>query len=358
MFLVDEHILIDYPQLFEDLNNGKFRHLLCSLLGDILDGEDIYLLNYQNRTSPIKTNIKSKEQLSEKIKESNSFCYFNTSGTTGAAKVIKHKVSDLLEDVRLTKEKNVWLYTYNPFHMGGFQVFLQAVLNGNTLIYAYKKSRRFILDSLEKYNISHVSATPTFYKLLKPFEKKYFSVVRATLGGERANDSTLNFIKEIFPNAKINNIYALTETGAVLFSNGEFFKTNSKTKIIDNVLFAKDKKGNWNNTGDQVEKINNDTFYFIGRKSNIINIAGNNVNPAKVEDVLMQNPKIKNAIVYSKKSSSLGNLLTCDVATNETINVSDIRNYLFSSSLEYYEIPRIINLVSELKMSDNTKTIE
>lgn len=357
MFLVDEKTSITYPQLFEQLNTGKYKHVLCSILGDIIDGREIYFSNYQHKEKPIKTNITSKEQFLKKIKESNSLLHLNTSGTTGTPKIIQYKISDLLKDVKFIKEKAIWLYTYNPFHMGGLQVLLQAVLNENALVYAYKKDKKYILRSIKKYNVSHISGTPTFYKLLEPFEEIYPTLIRATLGGERVSVQILDFIKKIFPNAKINNIYALTETGAVLFSDSEIFRTNDKTKIIDNILFVKDEKGEWKDTGDNVKKITNNTFSFAGRKANIINIAGNDVNPAKVENVLMKNCKIRDAIVYPKKSSSLGNLLICDVVASEATSVKNIRSYLSESTLEYYEIPRVINLVPKLKVSDNTKRI-
>ena len=41
-----------------------------------------------------------------------------------------------------------------------------------------------VYELIGKYQITHVSATPTFYRLLLPFEHAYESVIRVTLGGE------------------------------------------------------------------------------------------------------------------------------------------------------------------------------
>ena len=116
------------------------------------------------------------------------------------------------------KYKNqVWAYAYNPTHMAGLQVFFQAFENQNTLINVFNQSREYVYQQIKAMNITHMSATPTFYRLLLPFEDAYDSVIRVTLGGEKSDQHLYDSIKKIFPNAKINNVYA---SYALFYLNG------------------------------------------------------------------------------------------------------------------------------------------
>ena len=70
--------------------------------------------------------------------------------------------------------------------MAGLQVFFQAFENQNTLVNVFSLARNEVYSLIEKYSVTHISATPTFYRLLLPFEKEYSSVQRITFwGGEK-----------------------------------------------------------------------------------------------------------------------------------------------------------------------------
>ena len=161
----------------------------------------------------------------------------------------------------------------------------------------------------------------------------------------------------MFPSSKTTNIYALTETGAVLFSNNEYFKLNDKTKIIEGILFVQNKKDEWYNTGDVVKRLDEKTFMFSGRRSDIINIGGNNVVPSEIESVLKQNDDIQDAVVYHKNNSLLGNVLMCDISLLNQTTEQNIRDGLAEGGLEDYQIPRIIKFKHRLDISDNMKAL-
>ena len=75
----------------------------------------------------------------------------------------------------------VWAYAYNPTHMGGLQVFFQAFENQNTLVNVFNMQRYEVYEKMAGHRITHISATPTFYRLLLPFEQSYLSVQKVTL---------------------------------------------------------------------------------------------------------------------------------------------------------------------------------
>ena len=110
--------------------------------------------------------------------------------------------------------------------MGGIQVLLQALINGNTIIYAYKKDRLTVFEEIKKHRVTHIAGTPTFFRLLTPPDRQFNTVIRASTGGERLDTKTIEILRAIFPNAITTNIYALTEAGAVLYSKNNHFKLN------------------------------------------------------------------------------------------------------------------------------------
>lgn len=87
-----------------------------------------------------------------------------------------HSVQGLTRSVRCAEryQWQVWAYAYNPTHMAGLQVFFQAFENQNTLVNVFGLARNEVYSLIEKYSVTHISATPTFYRLLLPFEKRIF----------------------------------------------------------------------------------------------------------------------------------------------------------------------------------------
>ena len=112
------------------------------------------------------------DEIVSAIQTSKSEITIFTSGTTGQPKKVLHNIMTLTRSVRTgDKYKNqVWAYAYNPTHMAGLQVFFQAFENQNTLINVFNQSREYVYQQIKAMNITHMSATPTFYRLLLPFE--------------------------------------------------------------------------------------------------------------------------------------------------------------------------------------------
>lgn len=320
----------------------------------------------------IKIECNSIIDIVERIKKSNSEITLFTSGTTGTPKRIVHSVQSLTRNTKIDERftDNVWAYCYNPTHMAGIQVFFQAFFNQNTLIFLFSKKREEIFNGFEKYQISNISATPTFYRLLLPFEKEFHSIKRVTFGGEKTNEKLISNMKQFFPNAKFNNIYASTEVGSLLTSNGEFFSIPQplahRIRIIDNELqihknlLAKNfnDKDDWYLTGDivQIVKDNPIEFKFNGRKSEIINTGGYKINPKEVEEVISQLPEVNYAKVYAKKNSVLGNIVCSEILFNENCSLTEeqIRTYL-KSKLQEFKIPRFYKFIDKIEMTNTGK---
>lgn len=308
------------------------------------------------------------------LQQSKSEITIFTSGTTGQPKKVIHSISTLTRSVRLGAKYagQVWAYAYNPTHMAGLQVFFQAFENQNTLVNVFGKSREEVYLQIQDKQITHISATPTFYRLLLPFEKSYESVVRVTLGGEKSDQHLYDAIGQIFPNARINNVYASTEAGSLFAAKGDCFQIpetiRDKFKVVDDELlihksllgssdsfqFTKD----FYHSGDLIEWVDKEAglFRFKSRKNELINVGGYKVNPGEVENAIMALEGVRQALVYGKTNSILGNVLCADVQLEEGYSLAelDIKKIL-ASQLQDFKIPRRIKFVDEMMLTRTGK---
>jgi acyl-coenzyme A synthetase/AMP-(fatty) acid ligase len=354
IYLITKGSVETYETLLSKINQGLCDNFFTSFVADLVSNKHIDLSSYEmNKT---KNDIKDISGLRQAILNTKSTVKFETSGTTGSPKRIVHEASFLLSKTKQNDNPSVWLYTYNKYHMGGVQVLIQALINNDTIIDGYKKDRDYIFDVMRKYKVTNISATPTFYKLLLPIKEQFPKVKKITIGGERTDEKTIEIVNEMFPNAKVNNIYATTEHGAVLFSRNNVFKVNDKIMIKDGILLVRTGKNIHYNTGDLVKMVNDTEFVFIGRNTEIVNIGGRNVNPSQIEDIITKHPQVSQAIVYTKNNKLLGNILACKIVSTETTE-SEIKTYLKERIKEDYKIPRIINLVDSVPISKNNKVI-
>ena len=328
-----------------------------------------------NRKQTIERIVcKNMDEVIKALKESNSEITLFTSGTTGQPKKVVHTVSTLTRSVRLGEKyaNQVWAFAYNPTHMAGLQVFFQAFENQNTLVNVFMKSRDEVYRLFSEKQITNVSATPTFYRLLLPFEQEYPHVQRATLGGEKSDQHLYDAIRKVFPRAKINNVYASTEAGSLFASNGECFQVpgaiQEKIKVDnDELLIHKSLLGrsdsyifidDYYHTGDLIEWVDKSkvVFRFKSRKNDLINVGGYKVNPEEVESEIVAIGGVCQANVYGKANSILGEVLCADVVMVPNVKLSeqDIRKQL-SLRLQDFKIPRRIRFVEELSMTRTGK---
>jgi acyl-coenzyme A synthetase/AMP-(fatty) acid ligase len=360
------------------------------LVRKLINNEDFLILDGDfslNELSSLINNEKISIEASNEIEIENLDSFINllsnskskinifTSGTTGNPKKVTHSIGFLTRSVKKGArfESDVWGFAYNPTHMAGLQVFFQSLLNKNTLIDLFKKERSYILSDLEKYKITNISATPTFYRLLLPFYTEFKSVKRITFGGEKSDSSLYSKVKQLFPDAKISNIYASTEIGALLNSEGEFFEIPrnliDKIKILENELCVEQSLlgvseditiiDNFYHTGDIVEFFdeNKTLFKFISRKSDYVNVGGYKVNLGEIENEILKIEGVNLASVSSKPNSVLGNIIIANIVKSnedEHLNEQYIRNEL-SKNLQDFKIPRKINFVSELNYNRTGK---
>lgn len=310
------------------------------------------------------------EELKEKIKTSKATLTLFTSGTTGQPKQVTHAIQNFVASAKTDKkfENNKWALAYNATHMAGLQVFFQAFLNQNLIVDVFSDEKSVFLEKMKNYQITHLSATPTFYRLLMPPDFSLPEVKNVTLGGEKSDLQLFEKLKLVFPFAKFTNIYASTEAGALFHAKNNVFEIKENllpfVKIENQQLFLHaqllgkmDIENNqWYATGDLVEIVSESplTFSFVSRNNEMINVGGNKVNPNEVEAVIADFKGIKKARVYGKPNSVLGNILMAEFEAPLPIQTKDIREFL-KTRLQEFKIPRIINQVDHIEITRSGK---
>ncbi len=393
IFLIDQDFSYSYEELFEEISSKKsyqkildgksLKPFFTEFVFAAIHNLPIELVDVQTTNQPIDdaqiiidnvASPKNLEELMQRFRNSETEVSLYTSGTTGQPKKMVHTLKNLARNVKISEDfkNDVWGFAYNPTHMAGIQVFLQVFSNIGTMVNVFENARTEIFQKLQNHKITHLSATPTFYRLLFPANQSFDHVKRLSIGGEKSSEKLIENITSLFPKAKINNIYASTEAGSLFTSKDDVFSISEKNK--DGIRFVDDElyihknflglsqdivlEDDFFATGDLVEWLDDEKtqFRFLSRKNEMINVGGYKVNPSEIEDLLIQYPKIKESVVFGKENSVLGNILCAEIVVQEGEDLSEneIRNYL-KDHLINYKIPRKISFVETINLTRTGK---
>tara|TARA_B110000971_G_C20014610_1_gene503274 strand:+ start:522 stop:1622 length:1101 start_codon:yes stop_codon:yes gene_type:complete len=360
IFWIERGVEISYDQLIEDLNNDNpiselsgYMYFL-TLLKELGKGQVISSI--EDLVSYLITN---KNNLSFEIL---------TSGTTSVSKNIGVKMSNCIRHVKTnSKTKSIWGMGYPCGSYASTQVFFQSLINRETIIYLFETDFKSSDEIFSNYKITNLSCTPTFLSmLLINLKKEYSSVLKITTGGEKIKKSLIKSFKKIFTSAEYINIYASTETGSLLYSNSEYFsipkKSESQIKIENNTLKVHKSllndvpknKGDWYDTNDIVEFVNDSQFRFVSRSNGYLNTGGFRISPSQIEDKIQGIEGVRDVHVYGKPNSLLGSIICADVI-GKGISSKNLKLELKKQSIEKHLIPQIIRIVDSFEHILNGK---
>lgn len=374
----------DPIEIFENIiisaiSEGKITLLDPNFSSDTLEKVGYRKEDLREKKKIKKIKLKSPKDLRNRISAvSNDWTVkIFTSGTTGKPKAVEQSFGALTRSVRTgpNYRDDIWGFAYSPTHFAGIQVFFQAIFNLNEIVDIYNLSPKEIGESILEHEITHISSTPTFYRMrLQRLGGTYESVKRLTSGGEKFEPQIKSVLKNTFPNAEFRNVYALTEAGALLQSNSETFTIPERfegllkiseegellvhRQLLGNVE-ALDLDDDWYHTGDLVERRGERSFEFVGRRSDFVNVGGHRVNPHEVEQAINAIEGVSLSVVRARSSSVTGNILVADVQSDKSVDPEtlkdDVRKSL--SSLPPWKQPRLINMVKDIQTSRSGKRI-
>ena len=299
-----------------------------------------------------------------------------TSGTTGLPKaaVFTHRalIAGIHSQLALTRRLphelpddhpvQVTLQTGPLFHIGGVQGILRAPLLGGTLVLSRGRfDPKEVLELIERERVQRwagVVPTMALRVASHPDVGSYdlTSVRSLTLGGTAVSEAVMERVRETFPNAQrgVKTGWGLTETGGQLtavsgsealehpgsvgralpFVELRLFDTNEdgvgevlarspmqmSGYLGENSPSLIDEEG-WLHTGDLGRFDEDGWLWLVGRSKDLIIRGGENIAPARVEQVLMQHEDVTDAAVISLPDADLGEVVAAVVVVRAGADV-------------------------------------
>lgn len=111
-------------------------------------------------------------------------------------------------------------------------------------------------------------------------------------------------------------------------------------------------KGGWLHTGDIARMDPDGYFYIVDRKKEMIKVSGFNVYPREVEEVLYQNPSVKEAAVIGVKDQYQGESVKAFVILKDGVKSTKDEIIAWSRErLAGYKVPKDVEFVTQLPKS-------
>lgn len=314
-----------------------------------------------------------------------------TSGTTGAPKLVAHRLDGLLGAVRpraANEQMPVWSTFYDIRRYGGMQIYLRAATSGATLVLTEAgKSLSDHVARMAEAGVTHISGTPSHWRrLLMSPEAGRISPQYVRLSGEIADRAILEELKAAYPEAKIVHAYASTEAGVgfEVTDGREGFPASYldgagdvEMRIADGSLRLRSRRtaqryvgrddlslmgcDGFVDTDDLVECVG-ERCYFKGRRAGTINVGGLKVHPEEVEQVINMHEAVRMSLVKARRSPITGDLIVAQIMLKDDLAPPErkraVREEILASCrgrLERHKAPTSIDFVGSLAISAGGK---
>ena len=332
-----------------------------------------------------------------------------TGGTTGPPKGVMLTHYNLITNAMQTgvsmpilEEGKEILIAFMPYyHAAGQNMALcYGLFSGYTQVTITTPDLDEILNSIIKYNGSFFMGAPSFFEILKDYEKtdrvKWKKLKILITGADALNDYTAKDW-EARTGTRITEGYGMTETTAVTHLNpkgkekynsigipipgttaaildpdkDEFLPLGELGEIA--VMGPQLTKGYWGNpqatadcqatidgkmwwrTGDLGRMEEDGYFHIYDRKRDLIKYKGLRVYAREVEEVLKTHPKIREVAVVGVRDIKVGEnvkaVVVLESDSRGKISEGEVREFC-KGKLAHYKIPKIIEFVGEIPKTD------
>lgn len=306
-----------------------------------------------------------------------------SSGSTGEPKVAVHDLALLLEKYEQPRPPLRSLLFLLFDHWGGLNTMLHALSNGAAVISTGgDRSPKGICEAIEGHRVELLPATPTFLNLLLLSGATRGHTIDSlrviSYGAEPMPQSTLERLHAEFPGVKLQQTYGLIEVGAMRTKSREndslWVKIGGEgyeTRVIDGILQIRARTmvmgyinapdpitdDGWLVTGDAALE-DGEYLRILGRESDLINVGGEKVYPAEVENVIQSMPVIEDATVYGEPHPITGQIVCAKVRPRSTAETErlpgEVRRFC-RERLERFKAPVKVEVVDELAVSARFK---
>jgi acyl-coenzyme A synthetase/AMP-(fatty) acid ligase len=247
------------------------------------------------------------------------------------------------------------------------------------------RTPRGFYDAALQWAVTQISGTPTFWRsFLMAGKMSALSLRQITMGGEAADQATLDRVKAAFPSARITHTYASTEAGVVFavhdglegFPASYLDQTTHgiQLRIRDGYLEIRTpnrmqayvsenpqplRDDGWLSTTDQCEIVGNRVF-ILGRADKTINVGGYKVYPLAIEKLILSQPGVAEARVYGVANPISGALVAADVVLSPGEDATAARPRLLAAcraQLASFQVPRVLKIVDAIETGASGKKV-
>jgi len=314
-----------------------------------------------------------------------------SSGSTGESKAALHDLVSLLEKFKVRRQtlRAISFLLYD--HIGGVNTMLYSLANGGCIITVEQRDPDSVLQAVENHRAELLPTSPTFLNLMLMSEayKRYDlgSLRIISYGTEPMPEHTLTRLHQLFPHITLHQTYGLSELGILQSRsrdpNSLWVKVGGEgfeTRVVDGVLQIKARSSmlgylnapspftddGWFDTNDMVE-VDGEYLRILGRKSDLINVGGEKVYPAEVENVIQELEAVAEVTVYGEQNAITGNIVCADItpatpleSSHETSQEKELVALVkrhCRERLQRFKVPLRVNVVSESQHTERFKKV-
>jgi acyl-CoA synthetase (AMP-forming)/AMP-acid ligase II len=305
-----------------------------------------------------------------------------SSGTTGRSKATVLDFDRMLKRYGAPTRPAATLAFLNLDHIGGINTLLHTLSQGGTVVTLSDRTPDTVCAAIAEHGVEVLPATPTFLNMLliSGAHRRHDigSLRLVTYGTEPMPLGTLKRLKAELPGIRFKQTYGLSELG-ILPTKSKADDTlwvrlggpGFEYQVRDGILWIRsemamlgylnapapfDDEGFFN-TQDVVET-DGEYVRILGRRSEIINVAGEKVYPSEVENVLLELPNIADATVSGRPSHVTGMVVKAVVKLTEPADPKALARQVREhcrTRLEPFKVPAVVEISDQDHHNDRFK---
>jgi long-chain acyl-CoA synthetase len=305
-----------------------------------------------------------------------------SSGSTGTSKATLLDFDKLLIKFRKLRPAFRTLTFLLLDHIGGINTLFYVLSQGGTVVPLKDRDPVSVSKMIERHQIELLPTTPTFLNMFLISEAYLHhncsSLRIITYGTEPMPPSTLRHLHAALPSVELKQTYGLSELGILQTksrgSGSLWLKIGGagyETKVVDNVLWIRSESAmlgylnspspfdaeGWFSTGDSVE-VDGEWLRILGRRSEIINVGGEKVYPAEVENVLCEVDNIRDVAVVGRANPISGQVVSARVVLRKPEPIDQLLKRIrrhCRDRLEPFKVPVSVELQDQPFHGDRFK---
>ena len=352
---------------------------------ELAQAEDVITIHGAGPRSAERTGRQADHELYQRLQtDGRPGLVLFSSGTTGRSKASVLDFRKVLSRYGEPSRPKRILSFLSLDHIGGINTLLHTLSQGGTVVTVRERTPEAVFTAIGRDKVQVLPTTPTFLNMVlisgildrQPTD----SLALITYGTEPMPLLTLQRLRAALPQVRLKQTYGLSELGILPTrsrdDNSLWLKIGGSGfdyKIIDGVLWIRsdmamlgylnapapfDQDGYFN-TQDTVET-DGPYVRILGRTSEILNVGGEKVYPAEVENVLLEIPNVAEATVSGHPSPVTGTVVKATVQTAEKEDEAALRRRILAycqTRMEPYKIPALITVSAAPQHSERFKKI-